>query len=71
MVSSEYPSLAVNRVIDDALKAHRASKAAGHRRHPADVTADRLGEATQKYDFTSAERDAIATVIDALRKIAG
>jgi hypothetical protein len=39
------------------------------RRHPADVTADRLGDAIEKYDFTTEERDEISHVIDALRRI--
>lgn len=63
----------VNRIISDALKRHKANERQVRgvtRRHPADVTADRLGEATQKWTFTGAELDAIAVVIDALRAIA-
>ena len=39
------------------------------RRHPADVTADRLGDALDKYQFDGWERDEISHVIDALRRI--
>lgn len=39
-------------------------------RHPAEVTADRLGDALDKWEFTAEERDEISHVMDALRKIA-
>lgn len=59
----------MNRVITAALAGHKARAGRSARRHPADVTADRLGEATQKWEFTAEERDAVAVVVDALRRI--
>lgn len=60
---------AINSIIDTAIGDFKRTHAS--RRHPADVTADRLGDATTKYDFTAQERDAASVVIDALRRISG
>lgn len=60
---------AINSIIDTAIGDFKRTHPS--RRHPADVTADRLGDATTKYDFTPQERDAASVVIDALRRISG
>lgn len=57
----------INNIITEALAQVRRSRPA--RRHPADVTADRLGDAMQRWDFDGAERDAIGVVINALRRV--
>jgi hypothetical protein len=41
-----------------------------HRRHPAEVTADRLIDHTLKYDLDGSERDAFGYVIFLLHEIA-
>lgn len=62
-------SVAVRRIIDDTLAEFRRTHRT--RRHPAEVTADRLVEDSTRYDFTGEERDAIALVVHKLRQIAG
>lgn len=57
---------AINSIIDNAIGDFKSKHPS--RRHPADVTADRLGDATTKYDFTPQERDAVSIVINALRR---
>lgn len=48
------------------------SKTRRIRRHPAEVTCDRLGEHYEEYfdDLTAGERDAISTIREALERIA-
>lgn len=57
----------MNEIISGALKDAKVS-----RRHPADVTADRLGDAVQRWHdrFESAELDMVGVVISRLRIIA-
>ena len=59
----------VGRIIEDSLAEFR--RAHPTRRHPAEVTADRLADATLRYDFSGEDRDAIARIIFRLREIAG
>ena len=61
----------VNVLITDALRQYRASGRSG-RRHPAEVTADRLGDAVTRWpdSFTPGERDMVGQIIDRLRDIA-
>lgn len=64
---AEYPRDAVAAIIGDGMRGAKTS-----RRHPAEVTSDRLGEAVTRWhdQFTPQERDAIAVIRARLEEIA-
>ncbi len=66
----EYPAKEVGAVIDAALR--DARKAKPSRRHPAEVTSDRLGDAVSRWGdlLTGKEKDMIAQLRDAFEEIA-
>lgn len=67
----EYPSAAIGSAIRDAL-ARSTSGSRRTRRHPALVTADRLGDAVSDWSdkFSGDERDAVGIIIQVLNEIA-
>lgn len=70
MAMRSYPQARVSAAIGAALDA--TGRTPTPRRHPADVTADRLVDHATDWDkFDGHERDAIGEVIHALREIAG
>ena len=64
---AEYPKDAVAAIISNGLRRVKTS-----RRHPAEVTSDRLGEAVTRWhdQFTPEERDAVAVIRARLEEIA-
>lgn len=63
----QYPTEAVRGAFDSALKGARRG-----RRHPAEVTSDRLLDAVERWHdrFTGPQRDAIAAIRSVLEEIA-
>ena len=61
-----YPAKEVRAIIDKALRGTRV------RRHPAEVTSDRLGDAAARWhdQFTGTQLDAISEIRDVLERIA-
>jgi hypothetical protein len=60
----------VRRILDDALATHRRTHP--HRRHAAEVTSDRLGDAVTKWGdrFSGEELDMVARIRQRLEEIA-
>lgn len=69
---AEYPAAAVGAAIRDALARSTTSGRATTKRHPAEVTADRLGDQVIDWaeKFTGEERDFVGVIIQALHEIA-
>ncbi|MER5608319.1 hypothetical protein AB0F93_03685 [Micromonospora tulbaghiae] len=65
--ANPYPVAEVRSVLDRALSEMKRT-----RRHPAEVTSDRLGDASRRWGavFTGAELDAIGQIRQALEEIA-
>jgi hypothetical protein len=59
-------------IIDEALAGSRKDAPRSEKRHPAEVTSDRLGDAASKWNhlMTGGERDALAQVRQVLAEIA-
>lgn len=68
-MSQDYPSKAVRAALDKALRETRRKVS---KRHPAEVTSDRLGDAVTRWGdkMTGQELDAIGQIRHALEEIA-